>query len=235
MKPENQILLNEKDALRNELVHLKNCQLRYFTLSVTTTGVLLGLGSRFGITDSSALFYFAPLLIILPCWWIFFDKATTITRGVGYLRVLEFIVNSPAEKLENYTHQGWENALASSRNRQRAMHSRTHSYANNSNHFKILWIAMSKALAFRSSHLYWTLNWYTFFGLSLICWILGTGILNNSSDISNLLSFKVAFPTMIIIFSSIYNLYLLGDLTDGKRSYESTYRTWKNLILDEKM
>jgi hypothetical protein len=33
-----------------------------------------------------------PLVVLIPCWWGFFDKAKTITRIVGYIRILEGIL-----------------------------------------------------------------------------------------------------------------------------------------------
>ena len=76
--------------LREELRNLKQRQLRYFTLSVAGSSLLFGLaeslpkGGKFG-----PVVLMAPLVILLPCWWTFFDKATTITRLVGYLRICE--------------------------------------------------------------------------------------------------------------------------------------------------
>ena len=39
--------------------------------------------------DVSQSIYLVPLVVLIPCWWGFFDKAKTITRIVGYFRILE--------------------------------------------------------------------------------------------------------------------------------------------------
>lgn len=89
------ILLQEHGNLRQELHNLKSCQITFFSLAITSTGLLLGLGSHF-ISERvpASLIFLSPLVIILPCWCIFFDKATTITRIVGYYRVLEQMINA---------------------------------------------------------------------------------------------------------------------------------------------
>ncbi|HHJ19552.1 MAG TPA: hypothetical protein ENJ84_06950 [Gammaproteobacteria bacterium] len=110
-----EIMLKEKDFLRAELQHLKHCQLKYFSLSITVTGVIFGVGAKLESSFDGAIFL-APLLVVIPCWWIFFDKAKTISRIVGYYRVLEELVNGS----ECYKYIGWENSLEKFRQHQQA-------------------------------------------------------------------------------------------------------------------
>ena len=106
------ILLHEMDTLRQELRHLKDCQVRYFLLSLVASITAFGLASR--ADNHTPQLYLAPLVVILPCWWTFFDKASSITRIVGYYRILEQIV------LQKDRHQylGWESSLAAFRDQQ---------------------------------------------------------------------------------------------------------------------
>ncbi len=98
----------EHKTLREELRGLKNCQVTFVTFAITSTGAVIGLGAR-ASDFPKLLVYLAPLLILLPTWLIFFDKATSINRIVGYIRVLETAFLSP-QRLRKFI--GWENALA---------------------------------------------------------------------------------------------------------------------------
>jgi hypothetical protein len=120
----NELLQKEKETLRNELIKLKECQVYYFWSSVTATGVILGLGSKMGLEkkvilrvfnilnitfDANMVHFLAPVLIILPCWLIFFDKATTITRIVGFYRIIEYKLLNIKDVRHEFI--GWENSL----------------------------------------------------------------------------------------------------------------------------
>ena len=118
------ILSKERELLRAEIQTLKHCQIQYFAITITATGVVLGLAEKLGgsvqklgIEPGRSLVYLAPLAIILPCWTIFFDKATTITRIVGYSRVLEQLLTGQA-RAKNCKYVGWENALREFRKRE---------------------------------------------------------------------------------------------------------------------
>ena len=88
----------ELDWLREELHNLKDCQVTFLTRSVIATAALLGLAVSL-TSDSSfpplGAFYLIPLIVVVPSWWIFFDKATTITRIVGYYRNIETVIFNP--------------------------------------------------------------------------------------------------------------------------------------------
>lgn len=97
----------ELKVLRNELDNLKECQLKYFTFSITATGIIFGLIARLGDVSYSGLIYLLPLTVLLPAWLVFVDKAKTITRIVAYYRLLESILLNNLD----FNLIGWENSL----------------------------------------------------------------------------------------------------------------------------
>ena len=61
----------ERQNLRQELQFLKECQVRYFILSITATSAIVGIVSQLG-GDNIGLqgfqhFYLSPLLVLIPC------------------------------------------------------------------------------------------------------------------------------------------------------------------------
>ena len=104
------IIRADLDAVRGDLRELKKCQVQYFILSVGATAALLGLGTATERFVPGQIILLAPLAVVLPCWLIFFDKATTITRNVGYARVLELLVAGQGSGPK--THLGFERSLA---------------------------------------------------------------------------------------------------------------------------
>lgn len=106
------VYCKELELLRKELRDLKDCQLKYFTLSITTTGLILGVIARFGpdttVPDIFYLLPLVPLAIVLPSWFVFFDKAKTITRIVAYYRLLESLIIGNI----SFNFIGWENSVA---------------------------------------------------------------------------------------------------------------------------
>jgi hypothetical protein len=101
-------ILNEQSILRTELQELKRCQLQYFLFSLGAAGAVLGFNIKIEDRPENNMFFLAPLLVILPCWRTFFDKATTITRLTGYIRVF---IEDQFKKAEPI-YYGYENALA---------------------------------------------------------------------------------------------------------------------------
>ncbi|MCF8057247.1 MAG: hypothetical protein K9K37_11500 [Desulfocapsa sp.] len=74
------VLQEEQRILRSELTQLKGCQIQYFTLSITGTAAFFGLAAMSSENAILGVAFLSSLAIILPCWWIFFDKTNTITR-----------------------------------------------------------------------------------------------------------------------------------------------------------
>lgn len=176
------MLQNEKTALRAEMVSLKNCQITFLTYTVTGTGALLGLaitlvGSSTSPFPLLGAFYLIPLTIILPFWWIFFDKATTITRIVGYYRILEELILEPEHQVKFV---GWENALADFRNQYntksaRPLIERRLPLREFVPRFKRQLLLINdtasklfQLLLLQTSQRYWLLTYYTFLSLSFL-------------------------------------------------------------------
>ena len=107
--------IREISALRQDLQDLKRCQLQYFTLAITGTGAVLGLSVLLD-ANFKGIALLVPLCVILPTWVIFFDKATTITRIVGYQITLEKQISA---KEPVYRCLGYETALAEFRAREK--------------------------------------------------------------------------------------------------------------------
>lgn len=218
------VLLAEKAALRDELRHLKLCQLNYFTVSVTATGALLGLGSKFGQQPSPSTLLFVPLLIVLPCWWIFFDKASTITRLVGYMNVLDLLLSEADFDRSPFRYLAWEAALAHYRKTdQLSLGERVSAWSRG------LRYGLTDVLTFQTTQRYWSINWYTYCVLSVICWLLGSNVLEHGLRSLRLTSADGLILAVIII-SAVYNLYLSGSLVGGRLSYRAQTTKWKTIL-----
>jgi hypothetical protein len=102
---------DERRLLRDEEMNLKGCQVQYIMTAILATGAILGIstGMLKDLFPHYAFVSLMPLLIVLPFWWLFFDKATTVTRIVGYLRVIEGILIGD---LVARDYVGWQRGLA---------------------------------------------------------------------------------------------------------------------------
>ncbi|MCX9078662.1 MAG: hypothetical protein OIN84_11885 [Candidatus Methanoperedens sp.] len=157
-------LKTEYSMLRQELQNLKNCQITFLTYAVTATGVLLGLAVNLQKADTQGnppmlgAFYLIPLTILLPFWWVFFDKATSITRIVGYFRLIETAILDHEFRPKFI---GWENSLTEFRKWFGKTGEKPESPQDGTRVFFLL-----------TPHRYWILTFYTFGGLSLLCLLI---------------------------------------------------------------
>lgn len=97
----------EHGLLKHEALHLKRCQIGYFGLGIGAAGAVVGL-TKDGDAGFAPMIYLGALLVLIPTWRVFFDKAKSITRIVGYYRHLETMLRTgvvPAGYV------GWENGL----------------------------------------------------------------------------------------------------------------------------
>lgn len=203
----------ERAALREELHNLKGCQITFLTSTVTATGVLLGLSNALKTKPIGTL-WFLPLVIIIPFWWIFFDKATTITRIVGYYRMLEAFILGDL-KPENF--KGWENSLSKFRETEiaeRELLPGTPWLKRIVNFFNML--------VFRTGHKYWIIANYVFFGLAATCLVLGV----NSSGFSTIGMIGISFVTL----SLVWQLFVVYQLIYGHHSYNTNYDIWYSIL-----
>ncbi len=211
-------LRNELTLVRGELRELKKCQVNYFALSVTATAAMFGLAAAPHELLSGGAGYIAPLLILLPCWWIFFDKASTITRNVGYTRILEEMIAMYPQL--SFRYLGFENSLAHFRSEEDQGRGvaledipelkRRH---------------LRSVITLRTRHRYWTVNWYTFALLSALCCILGyfqadPGPIKTLAIIGGVLT----------AFSAISTLIIVARLICGKYSYDYYTACWRKFM-----
>ncbi len=173
--------------------------------------------------------------MLLPFWWVFFDKATTITRIVGYCRVLEGLLNG------FYTAQafvGWENGLVHFRKEKRTM-GIVQQY---SRMFGILWDEFSgkaagrlgervsdlmRILSLSTDNKYWAISHYTFMTLSGVC--MAMYFLRTTTSPSQ---HYVVFSIAGILFgiSAAYNTTIVWQLNVGRHSYDSNEKIWKCVV-----
>ncbi len=225
------ILNREIVALRQDLQDIKRCQLQYFTLAITGTGAILGLAAILG-SDFRGLALLAPLSIILPTWIIFFDKATTITRIVGYQRALE---KQACSEVQIYKCLGYENALAEFRLKEadawRAVREKMRGRRPR----------LRDVVLLRTRHRFWMINWYTFAVLTLIC-CSGAYTLLRTDSVSLMLPFGIHLSApertmwagaafVLVAVCAAYTLGLIVSLTHGGLSYEACALKW-DYILD---
>jgi hypothetical protein len=198
---------HEMTILRQELHDLKTCQFAFLTTAFTATGVLLGFIPRLAESGLSGFAFVIPLVVILPAFCFFFDKARTITRIVGYYRILERMVNPDG-------FPAWENALSVSRSK---------SYEVGK------WKCFGHVMLLRPPHGYWSLAYYTFACLSVLC-VGGAWKLTGSPWQSLTFSLLVlVLVSLLVIGSLARNLYLIWHLTVGKNSYESNFKNWESI------
>ena len=207
------VLLDEKVSLREELQHLKLCQLRYFVLSITVTGVIFGIGSK--TEELEGAMFLAPLVVILPCWWIFFDKAKTISRIIGYYRILENMVNGKGK----YLYRGWENALSEFRRWQ--MENKL-IYNNTDDISK--YGKLSVLVLLKMPHRYWVINWYAYSISSLLSVVIALHFNYTLSIVLSILSI------IIICISAISTGKLLMKLVYGQNSYAANEQFWGKIL-----
>ena len=197
----------EMPLLRQELQNLKMCQFAFLTTSFTVTGLILGFVPNLTPSSVPGSVFLIPLVVVLPAFCFFFDKARTITRIVGYYRILEDAINNPG-------FPGWENALSISRKETSK---------------KTIGLFI-RVMLMRQPHGYWSLAFYTFAALSILC-IIGAWKFFNSQDIiSHWHWFLMLFSTFLVLIGLIRNFYMIWDLTMGKSTYEDNYEKWRKLL-----
>jgi hypothetical protein len=230
-----ELCYKEHVALRQELNNLKNCQVTFLTFSVTATGVLLGLGTKLSSKSPpyAGAFCLFPLVILIPAWWIFFDKATTITRIVGYYRVLEKAILCP-HSVKRFV--GWETALGVFRKKQER-DPRLPLWEQTKRLGKLIGFSLKLALS-ETTHRYWLITYYTFYGLSVVCVLLSlcfvvylhftkpTGSV--TGVVLGLLPSGIA--AIVTLISAAHNADVVNELIQGRNSYDRNEELWKEVL-----
>lgn len=194
----------EMPFLRQELHDLKTCQVAFLTTAFTVTGLILGLIPKLSDSGLSSMVFLTPLVIILPAFCFFFDKARTITRIVGYYRVLERLLNS-----EQFP--GWENALAMSRKE-----------LGSDKKLK----RFIRVMLMKQPHGYWSLAFYTFTLLSLLSLAIAWKLAASGRMPFTLEIWILVLTSAVAACCLARNLYLIWHLTVGKSSYEANFGRW---------
>jgi len=219
----------EHTTLRAELHDLKDCQVKFLSFSLLAAGTIFGaIGALWDPAPSLAGFLFlAPLVFLIPCWWVFFDKALTISRIVGYFLILEqLLLRKPQESL---VFCGWENALERHRELQKTKAlSRT----------AIPKKGLIAVFALRGSHRYWALVYYAFLGVSVLCLALSivAGLTaaeaNQTMQDRHMCLWIVLWAVgfLIVGASALVNGRLLTHLVCGMYSYDTNALLWAKVL-----
>lgn len=208
------LLQQEHSLLREEMRELKHCQITFLSIAISSTGVLLSLSATLCSHFCTGVYLF-PLIILIPFWWIFFDKATTITRIVGYYRVLEEALLTPSA-MKGF--KGWERALRQFRQLQKDGGLK---YIDEST--TTIW----QILMLRTSHPYWVLTYYSFAGLSFLCLTLNIYATDRSNLPMVILSLAA---TALVAVTAYWNMRLLLRLISGANSYRANEIFWRKLL-----
>ncbi len=212
---------SEKDSLRDELVSLKGCQITFLTSSVAATGALLGIGSAFAQENRLFLgiIFLLPLVILLPAWLVFFDKATTITRIVGYYRILEGLALG---YLRANRFMGWENALREFRQYPLIETRQDTDSSGVSRAIDLIFLRMT--------HRYWVFCYLTFFLLSSLCLWGSVFILVHWYDGSSMIFIPPGTFFCAYLFVTTWNIKIVWNLIYGKHSYDYNESMWRIIM-----
>lgn len=256
----------EMDILRKELQGLKECQIKLLSTAPVATGFLIGLPQMVAkgsdVDLPLHLCALLPLLVLLPAWWTFFDKARTITRIVGYYRVLEATVRGD---FNPKWFPGWERALEVFR--------RLRKPGNNVNPLKpvfekypCIWNELTRdeevaLCAFRPSppnakalslpdrwvnrgrrivkvlllherQRYWLIAYSMFFWLSVLVVGLSAYLLQSSHNCSSVQWWVIGVTAGIVLYTAFMNAGSLSALMWGENSYLANQLTWLWLLND---
>ena len=216
--------IREMGDLRAELLNLKHCQITFLTFSVTATGILLGFSTVLGSHSPIILgiVFLFPLVFLLPAWWIFFDKATTITRIVGYYRILEKLLLDRDYSAPNFA--GWETNLGNFRLLQNSSRLRCPK-----DHICPSWRPkLYKVLRSKTGHPYWLICYFIFFALSGLCIAVSFTL---AVLFHNWLFLAIAIAaTIVFAASAFWNLKMVHKLIYGHSQYNCNECFWETVL-----
>lgn len=196
--------------LRVELGQLKTCQSNAIFWGVTGTSVLISLLTDIGKDiPYQSLLRLIPLAILFPSWLIFFDKARTIARINGYLRVQEgFAVQGSKEGLF-----GWESALSGYWKHKSKFTDKAYLDTVQD---RINCTPLNRKKL--SSYIYWLTTFGIFLSLSIVCILLSA------------ITFEQSLLVYLILFINATLLASMG-LKVWRDTSLSFAKMWDNLML----
>lgn len=208
----------EYKEIKSDLRDLKICQRQYFFVSVSGSGAILAL-ARYS-EDYAGFVMLAALILVLPCWRMFFDKASSVTRTTGYILYLESQMRSG-----NSVFVGYEHAVMEFRK------------LDDSGKFDNLPIFTDPTMPQKGHrHGYWAINFWTYMLICVACLVSAAEWASFSSvsiAIDNQLLFWYSFVVALVAFFwiAITTLYSYKVLRRGKHSYIGMHQSW-NEVLD---
>lgn len=236
-----EIIAQEMHSLREELRDLKAYQFRLVSIAAVVTGFLLSLtrlrlDSAVPIPPERSL-YLLPLIVIVPSWWIFFDKTKTITRIVAYCRILEAMLSNEAEAKG---FMGWERSLGEFRKKSNAIVGSLKQTQKRTKGIRLKVWRLFLTVSLIESQRYWTLAYGTFLTLSVVClWVPVSS--NYPFSFQKVLSmFHVTFwkpewlwlivAMGITSYCTFFNAIVLSRLIWGQHSYDFMEKIWKEVL-----
>ena len=212
MKP----IETEYKEIKSDLRDLKSCQRQYFFLSISGAGAILAL-ARY-VEEYAGFPMLAALLFVLPCWKMFFDKASSVTRTSGYIAYLESQMAS-----ESPVFVGYEKAVIEFRRR------------DDLGEFKSVPNDEQDNRPTRSRYGYWMINFITYLSVCIAClisaaaWAIGK---ESWADGANKHVFWWSFAVcaaafMIVLISTSADYWALRR---GKHSYKAMKTNWGQVL-----
>ena len=174
--------------LRTELGHLKGCQTSLLIFSSAAAGLFLSL-LRDDTYLHPAYLLLLPLIFLLPLWLIFYEKARSVARIVGFVRVQEALYE--CDSLSG--HIGWESAMKKYWQRRKVWDDRKLDGE----------FALDKKRSATTS-VYWFAVFITFFSFTSLCLIGGLYFL----PVQVAVKYAIVLAFAITFFMSFDILYL---------------------------
>jgi hypothetical protein len=232
MSPEEMAELEHK-MLRVELHDLKECQIKFLSAAVVAAGLLLSFSNAVQSSEAKGavssdplrIAYLIPLVVLIPCWWGFFDKAKTISRIVGYYRVLEgFLLGH----LSVGQFRGRECSLGEFRRAE--LDKATKGYLESGSPRK----HFLEAIFLIPSQRYWLLAEWTFAILSFASVGIPLTTIYARREFASWQSGVVHGAAVIVLYTLIWNVVILRNLMWRIHSYNTNFEKWCAILKVDK-
>ena len=213
------IIKHEKQFLREELRHLKDCQLRYIVMAVGGTGAFFAVittGMWKTLSGSPELFdlfiFLVPSVFVIPSAFIFFDKARTISRIVGYFRLLEEWTTT-MNSCDKYI--GWEASLREWRKKNFGKRKYTSRKKGTSTYWKIVYLSFVAIVA----------------SLLLIQIAHDIDIWERLDQMERYMGVLIIILYIITAsYASVHLAMMVCSLSKGEKSYDANEEKWREVL-----
>jgi hypothetical protein len=208
----------ERSRLFAEWLDLKQCQRAYISLATLSTGALLGVAASLSrwnqIKDFPRSAFLLPLVVIIPSWWICFEKTRALSRIIGF----QLLSEDP-----DWRYVRWQSALEVLRNREVIGNTERFPHQEGSRAPGVVW----KTLKGKVPNPYWNLIYVTFFGLVIVtfcAWVYAPG------NYSAKELFAVTLALLISSVSAVVIGLILADVQHGRLSYANQRELWRMVL-----